>query len=129
MTQKIRPMTKDDFPALQEAINKDTFHPGEWTTDHFADPTVFPEVIEDAKGAAVFVRFSKVLRISCVWAESENMGRNARAIIAGLRDAIEQGVKSGYKEIIVTTEHPPLAEFLKKFGFVQHDTEYLLQLT
>lgn len=125
----IRPMTNDDLPALQTAIDKDTFHPGEWKTAHFTDPQAMPEVIEDKKGPAVFVRFTKTLRISCVWAEPENMGRNARSVIAGLRHAIEEGIKSGYKELVITTAHPPLAEFLKKFGFVQHDTEYFLSLT
>lgn len=125
----IRPLTSEDLPAVQAAIDVDPYHPGEWSVGHFTDPQTFSNVIEDSRGPAVFVRFTKTLRISCIWAEPDNMGRNARAVIAGLRDAIEQGIKSGYKEIVISTTHPPLAGFLKKFGFTQHDSEYILQLT
>jgi hypothetical protein len=125
----IRPMTSDDLPALQEAIEKDAFHPGEWAVGHFTDPQVASSVIGDSQGSVIFVRFTKTLRISCAWTDPDDSGRNGRAVIAGLRNAVEQAVKSGYKEIIITTEHPPLAAFLKKFGFVQQGTEYLLQLT
>ena len=126
---EMRPMVPTDVPAFEAALEGDKFHPGEWTLEHFADPQVMSSVVEDKKGPVVFVRFSKVLRISTVWSDPENNGRNARAIVAGMKSAIHEAIKSGYKEIIVTTEHAPLAEFLKKFGFNQQGTEYLLSLT
>jgi N-acetylglutamate synthase-like GNAT family acetyltransferase len=128
---KVRPLTNDDLPALREAIGKDIYHSPEdrWEDSHFTDPQVLPRIVEDARGPVVFYRLSKTLRISCVWADPENMGRNVRAILTGMKDTIEQAVQSGYKEIIVTTNHPPLAEFLKRFGFSHANEEYILSLS
>ena len=124
----IRPFNRvTDVEALGEAIEKDTLHPGAWTVDHFTDPMLYSEVIEDADGPVIFARFTKTLRISCVWATPDNAGRNARAAIKGLTDAVEKAKASGFTEVLVLTNHPPLAEFLKKFGFAEAKGEYLLQ--
>ena len=102
----IREFTQDDVLALQKAIDADTFHPGEWRIEHFYNPKTDPEtytpafvttVIEDQHGPIAFVRFTKTLRISCMWNDAQDVQRNARAIIHGIRDAVQQARASGFQ--------------------------------
>jgi hypothetical protein len=122
----IRKFTPEDVPDLQKAIDADKFHPGEWNVDHFKEPATV-NVIGDSKGPIAFVRYTKTLRISCVWSDGEDVSRNARAIIQGLNDAVQKARASGYTEIIITTSHKKLAVF---FGQVMKMTrsgdEYIL---
>lgn len=114
----IRPMVNEDLPGLQAAIDADHWHPGVWTVEPFCQPNAMTEVVEDSKGPAVYVLFTKTLRISCLWADGDNNSRNARAIMYGMKDAIAKARGSGFTEVIVESEHPPLREFLEKmFGF------------
>jgi hypothetical protein len=125
----IRPFNREtDVEPLKEAIEKDTLHPGAWTVEHFTDPTLFAEVVEDEQGPVIYARFTKTLRISCGWADPENTKRNGRPAFEGVADTIQKAKASGYTEVIVLTNHPPLAEFLKKFGFKEAKGEYLLQI-
>lgn len=134
----IREFTAEDVPALQGAIDRDTIHPGEWTVEHFYDPDPDPDsteyrapvttnVIEDQHGPLAFVRYTKTLRISCVWSDAEDFSRNARAIIHGIKDAVEKARASGFSEIIITTSHPKLAEFFSRVLKMNHSgDEYIL---
>ncbi len=110
----IRPMAASDIPALQQAIDRDTFHPGEWKVEHFTQPTASVEVIEDSQGPIAFVRFTKSLRISCVWNDETDNHRNGKAILRGILDAIQKARESGFTEIIITTESDKLATFFEK---------------
>jgi len=122
----IRDFTQEDIPALQKAIDADTFHPGEWQVDHFTPP-VKTNVIEDSEGPIAFVRYTKTLRISCVWNDTADTRRNARAIIQGLADAVQKARGSGFTEIIITTSHPQLATFFEKImKMTKSGDEYIL---
>lgn len=127
-----RELTIDDVVPLRGAISRDTFHPGEWEVSHFFSQPGQPvssHVIEDEKGPIAFVRFTKTLRISCVWNDGEDFSRNARAIIFGIRKAVERARASGFTEIIITTSHPKLAEFLTRvIGMSKSDGEYLMSV-
>lgn len=132
----IREFTAEDVPALQKAIDGDTFHSGEWQVKHFYDsnpdpaeyqPLTTVTVIEDQHGPISFVRYTKTLRISCVWNDGAETGRNARAIIFGINDAVKKARASGFSEIIITTTHPKLAEFFDKvLKMSKSGDEYLL---
>ncbi len=127
----IRQFTAEDVPALQKAIDGDTFHPGEWKAEHFLPPPEQPpitaSVIEDKNGPIAFVRYTKTLRISCIWNDGGDNSRNARAIIFGINDAVKRARASGYNEIIITTNHPKLATFFERvLGMTKSDGEYLL---
>ena len=125
----IRQMTESDKPALQDAITRDVFHPGEWKVEHFDQPNILSQVIEDSQGPIAFVRFTKTLRISCVWNDGENVARNARAIIFGIQKAVERARASGYTEIIITTSHDKLAKFfVKVMKMTRSDNEFILQV-
>ena len=123
----MRPFESADIPALEDAIKRDTFHPGEWRVDHFTAGPVSSSVIEDDKGPIVFVRFTKTLRISVVWNDGADTSRNARAIVFGIKDAVEKARRSGFTEIIITTSHPKLQVFLTRvMNMTRSGDEYLL---
>ena len=125
----IRPFNRlTDVAGLSEAIKKDTLHPGEWKVEHFTDPNLYSEVVEDEQGPVIYARFTKTLRISCVWADPDNKQRNFQPAFEGVKDAVDKAKASGFTEVIVLTNHPPLAAFLKMFGFKEAKGEYLLQI-
>jgi hypothetical protein len=131
----IRDLNPTDLTALQEAIDRDTFHSGEWTKEHFYQqsetslPSVYTQVIENKNGPIAFVRYTKTLRISCVWNNTEETSRNAKAIILGIHNAAEMARASGFSEIVITTNYKPLADFFTKVLKMKHSQdEYFLQL-
>jgi hypothetical protein len=132
-------MTEQDHPALQTAIESNTFHPGEWQVKDFIfDPKSedakerqpkICTVVEDAQGPIVFVRFTKALRICTVWADGDDVHRNARAIIFGLKNAVDTARANGFTEVIVTTQHEKLATFLTDvMGMTKSGDEYVLAI-
>jgi hypothetical protein len=132
-----RALTAQDHAALQAAIDRDTFHLGTWTLNDFIhDPSSDNErervpkictVIEDSKGPITYVRFTKTLRICCVWADGTDNHRNARAIIFGIRDAVVTARDNGFTEIIIQTDHDKLATFLTDvMKMTKCGNEYLL---
>jgi hypothetical protein len=127
----IRELQDADRPALQTAIDTAASHRGEWTVEHFISdperPAVQAEVIENKNGPIAFVRFTKTLRISCVWANESSMTNNAKAVIRGIQDAVQKARASGFSEIVINTEHPKLAEFLERvIGMTRRDSDFLL---
>jgi hypothetical protein len=138
MAINIRALGANDLPALQAAIDRDKLHPGEWKVEHFYDQPaienlyqapVYTQVIENQNGPIAFVRYTKTLRISCVWNDAEDYSRNAKAVILGLANAVKLARGDGYSEIVITTSHPKLADFLTKvMKLTKSDSEYLLQL-
>lgn len=135
---EIRPFDKTDIPALQAAINRDTFHPGEWTVKHFYDDPEDSDALKipkevttmsDSKGPIAFVRYTKSLRISCVWNDETDNHRNGRAVLNGIFDAIKKARASGFTEIIITTESEKLATFFEKMLKMKRSKdEFLLQV-
>jgi hypothetical protein len=125
-------MTEQDYPALQAAIDRDIFHPGEWKVEHFIHTPESPKVstvIEDSKGPIAFVRFTKTLRIACTWADGCDTCRNARAIIFGIRDAVQMARANGFTEIVIQTDHDKLAVFLERVLGMKHSGhEFLLSV-
>jgi hypothetical protein len=110
-----------DSPALQKAIDGAVFHPGAWrladfiTTeeDAIGNPPKVVAVISDDRGPIAFTRYTKVLRICCVWNDEADYSRNAKAIIFGVKDAVNRARASGFSEIIIQSSNPKLANFLE----------------
>ena len=121
-----------DLGDLEKAIAEDQFHPGEWKTTHFTtdstDKTVkFVNVVEDDRGPVGFVRYTKTLRVSCVWCDADNAMRNARALVLFFRDTVDQARANGFTEIVTQTKHPKLAKFLTRIiGMSEHGDQYFL---
>lgn len=134
----IRPFDKTDIPALQAAIDRDTVHPGEWSVKHFYDDPEDPEALKipkevttmsDQNGPIAFVRYTKSLRISCVWNDETDNHRNGRAVLQGILDAATKARASGFTEIIITTESEKLATFFEKIMKMKRSKdEFLLQV-
>jgi hypothetical protein len=134
---KTRALIEQDHPALQAAIDSDTFHPGEWSVDDFIQDSLsenpqhkIPKVctvVEDSQGPIIFVRFTKTLRICCVWNDEADNHRNARALVFGMRDAVKMARANGFTEIIVQSDHKKLATFLTEvLKMKQSGSEFLL---
>lgn len=135
---EIRPFSETDIPALQAAIDRDTFHPGEWNVKHFYDDPADPEALKipkevatmsDSKGPIAFVRYTKSLRISCMWNDETDNHRNGRAVLNGILDAIKKARASGFTEIIINTESEKLATFFERILKMKRSRdEFLLQV-
>ncbi len=120
---EIRPFEKTDIPALQAAIDRDTFHPGEWSVKHFYNDPNDPDALKipkevatmsDSRGPIAFVRYTKSLRISCVWNDETDNHRNGRAVLIGILDAVNKARASGFTEIIIRSDSDKLSTFLTK---------------
>lgn len=125
----IRLMTDEDKPALRQAIDRDTFHPGEWTVEHFTQSNVVVQVLADSTGPIAFVRYTKTLRVSCVWNDGDDNHRNAKAIVFGIRDAVEKARASGYTEIVIQADSDKLGTFLVRVvGMTRSGNQCFLQV-
>lgn len=128
---KNRPIYTSDLPTLKMAIENDKFHPGQWKVEDFRG---FSEVIEDQHGIVVFSLYGPEplgrLRISTMWVTPDEVHRNGRAIVFLVRSAAERASAAGFKELIFTTTHPPLANFcmrVLKFASIGDD-QYVLSI-
>jgi hypothetical protein len=127
-----RPIYDTDLPALQAAIDADTFHPkGTWKVNDFMG---FSETFEDSHGPVVFVVYTPEpqsrLRISTMWCTPDEVHRNGRAIIFLVRSAAKRAADAGFNELIFSTTHDKLASFCERaLGFVSvGNDEYVLPL-
>jgi hypothetical protein len=133
----IRPFETSDLPALGEAISRDRHIPS-WSVKHFYDDPADPDALKipkevttmsDSRGPIAFVRYTKSLRISCTWNDEKDVHRNAKAIIFGIRDAVDRARASGFTEILITTESEKLATFFERvLGMKKSQQEFLLQV-
>jgi hypothetical protein len=125
-------MTAHDYPVLQAAIDRESLHPGNWEVGDFVHTSESPKVctvIEDSQGPIVFVRFTKTLRIGCVWNDSADNHRNGRAIIFGIHDAVRMARANGFNEIIIQSDHEKLATFLTTvLKMKQSGSEFILAI-
>jgi len=135
---EIRPFSETDIPALRAAIDRGTSHPGEWSVKHFYDDPEDPDAlkipkevvtISDSKGPIAFVRYTKSLRISCMWNDETDNHRNGRAVLNGILDAVNKARANGYTEIIIATESEKLATFFERILKMKRSRdEFLLQV-
>lgn len=127
-----RPLVESDFPALQAAIDADTFHPGQWEVSDFQGEGIFSETFEDENGPIVFVQYSADsdtrLRICTMWTDSQNLKRNAPTIVYGITAAVERARAVGFDELIFSTDHSRLAKFMTTVVGFKHlyGNEYIL---
>jgi len=134
---EIRPFETSDLPALGEAISRDRHIPS-WSVKHFYDDPNDPDALKipkevttmsDSKGPIAFVRYTKSLRISCVWNDETDNHRNGRAVLNGILDAVNKARASGFTEIIINTESEKLATFFEKvLKMKRSKDEFLLQV-
>lgn len=105
-----RPLTEDDFPLLQAALDANTFHPGQ-KIEHFAGPKKYSVVYEDEESPIGVLRYTKVLRLATVWCDNDDKKRNADSIIQAIADSVKLATDAGFTEIIFETNSDPLKSF------------------
>lgn len=118
-----------DSPALQKAIDGAVFHPGAWKLADFLpdESTKVCAVISDQNGPIAYTRYTKVLRVCCVWNDEADYSRNAKAVIFGIKDAVTRARASGFSEVIIQSANPKLATFLENvLKMKKSDGEFLL---
>jgi hypothetical protein len=119
-----RPLTVDDKPMLQAALDQNTFHPGgkaEW----FYGKKKFSVVYVDEQGPIGVLRYTKTLRLVAVWCDNDDHSRNGAAIMQGMKDAVKAAQDDGFTEIIFQTNSPLLANFCTNMlGFEESPGEY-----
>ena len=119
-----RPLELLDFPMLQRALDQYTYEHA--TSPEYTQDNVYSEVYEDEEGPIGVLRYSKTLRLVCVWCHNDDKKRNAAATIQSIKDAVAKAKASGYTEIIFNTESPTFANFcVNVLGFKENKGEYI----
>jgi len=108
-----RPLESKDLPMLKAALDQDTFEHCE--AKNYTMDNSFSVVYEDEQGPIGVLRYTKTLRLVCVFCDNEDKQRNAVGAIQAVKDAIAQAKANGFVDVICETE----SESLKKF-YVNH---------
>lgn len=112
-----------DRAAIKRALGQDKFHVGT-KADVFYQYGALTNVYEDEDGPIMLVRGSKSLRIDMLFFDNEDSVRNREAMMTGWRALIENAKRSGFSEIVTSSNSPALVEFGCKFlGFEKMQTE------
>lgn len=129
-----RTMLEEDYPALESAMARDTFHPGLWKLPDFQEKRAHYEIFEDEQGIIVFVKYlmesAHRIRICTVWNQPEDIRRNGRAIVLGINQLVNKIRGSQFTEIVFNTTNEKLSNFcirILKFEDVG-DGEYVRQV-
>lgn len=112
-----RPLELLDIPLLQRALDQDQFEHA--TVPQYTMDGAFSEVYEDKDGPIGILRYTKTLRLVCVWCDNKDLKRNAVGAAKAVRDAITKAKTNGYTDIIFETESPTLQKFMEAQGFTQ----------
>ena len=111
-----RPLESKDLPMLKQALDQDKFEhcdPEQYTMDH-----AYSVIYEDEKGPIGVLRYTKTLRLVCVFCDNDDKERNAAGAIQAVVDAVAQAKANGFTEILCETESESLKRFyVKHLGF------------
>ncbi len=122
-----RPLESKDIPMLKQALDQDTFEhcdPEQYTMDH-----AYSVVYEDGKGPIGVLRYTKTLRLVCVFCDNDDKERNAAGAIRAVGDAIEQAKANGFVDVICETESPSLKKFyVNHLGFKEAGKTLVLHI-
>ena len=122
-----RPLESKDIPMLKQALDQDTFEhcqSGEYTMDH-----AYSVVYEDEKGPIGVLRYTKTLRLVCVFCDNNDKERNAAGAAQAVIDAVAQAKANGFTEILCETESPLLKKFyVEKLGFKEAGNTLVLHV-
>ena len=122
-----RPLEQKDLPMLKQALDQDTFEhcdPEQYTMDH-----AYSVVYEDGKGPIGVLRYTKTLRLVCVFCDNDDKERNAAGAIQAVVDAVAQAKANGFTEILCETESPLLKKFyVEKLGFKEAGNTLVLHV-
>lgn len=115
-----RPMVVEDREALQEAMDRNRWHPGQQAESYMVNGVTFVY----GEPPATFLNYEKILRVRVQWCESDDRGRNQEALIQMVEDAVKLAKDNGYGEIIFQTSNVALGRAAKRLGFEESLGEY-----
>ena len=111
-----RPLEEKDIPMLEKALDQDTYEhcqPWEYTMEG-----AYSVVYEDEQGPIGVLRYTKTLRLVCVWCDNADKRRNAASAVQAVKDAVAQAKANGYTDVTCATESPLLKKFfVEQCGF------------
>jgi hypothetical protein len=124
---KNRPLEQKDIPMLERALDQDTFEhcePKQYTMDH-----AYSVVYEDEQGPIGVLRYTKTLRLVCVFCDNDDKLRNAAGAAQAVIDAVAQAKANGFTEISCETESPSLKKFyVERLGFKEAGNTLVLHV-
>jgi hypothetical protein len=122
-----RPLEEKDIPMLEKALDQDTFEHCEaknYTMDH-----AYSVVYEDEKGPVGVLRYTKTLRLVCVWCDNDDKRRNATGAVQAIIDAVQQAKANGFTDVVCETESESLKKFyVEKLGFKEAGNTLVLHV-
>lgn len=117
-----RRITDADRASIDQALARDTFHPGQ-TADVFFEEGTVTNVYEYDKKPVLVVRVYKCLHLDLMCYDNADVEHNKIVLEAGWLKLIESAKKNGFKEIVTSVNGKALFHFLTKkvkdggFGF------------
>lgn len=108
-----RPMVVEDREALQGAMDKNKWHPGQQAESYMVNGVTF--VYGDRP--VTFLNYEKILRVRVQWSDEQDRGSNKEALIQMVEDAVKLARDNGYGEIVFDTQNEALARLCEKSGF------------
>lgn len=141
----LRPVTEQDYPALEEWIAKDPFHASMFEPDFFMgrevnssgelapDPRATCYALEDSEGTVFFIRMSRAARVQIQFPPEEK-SRERRRIAKGLMKGmafLEVALsRAGAEEWIFESESPRLRHLAEiALGFAESPHEMVRPIT
>lgn len=118
---KSRVMFVEDKAKLQEAMDKNTWHPGQKAESYMVNGVTF--VYGDEK-PVTFLNYEKILRVRVQWTDEQDREQNRAALIQMIEDAVHLARANDYGEIIFQTDNPALGRAAKNLGFEESRGEY-----
>jgi len=117
-----RRIEETDRASVEQALARDTFHPGV-TADVFWEPGTLTNVYEYDKKPVLLVRVYKCLHLDLMCYDNSDVEHNKAVLEAGWEKLVTSAKASGFKEIITSVNGKALHRFLTKkveeggFGF------------
>jgi len=111
-----RPLEEKDIPMLEKALDQDTYEHNE--PNDYVMKNAYSVVYEDEQGPIGVLRYTKTLRLVCVWCDNADKRRNAASAVQAVKDAVAQAKANGYTDVTCATESPLLKKFfVEQCGF------------
>jgi hypothetical protein len=117
-----RRIAETDRASIEQALARDTFHPGV-TADVFYEPGTATNIYEYDHNPVLVVRVYKSLHLDLMCYDNADVERNRKVLEVGWPKLVASAKANGFKEIVTSVNGPALYRFLTKkveeggFGF------------
>jgi hypothetical protein len=117
-----RRIAETDRASIEQALARDTFHPGV-RADVFYEPGTLTNIYEYDREPVLAVRVYKSLHLDLMCYDNADVERNRKVLEAGWQKLVASAKENGFKEIVTAVNGAALLKFLKRpvtqggFGF------------